>query len=228
MMAVVAGAPASAMPAPNGTSPSRKCQYDVPTSIVAKMASPMAIDVRPAAPATRTPRRAASSGETRDSGITSSAIGSRAAAARIGEKPEHELQVGQGQEQEAEHREELDGDRERPGAEAPAQEVARVEHRLVAAQLPADEGGDGRDTREEGGEGDRGRPAALGALDDAVHERRQAGRRQQPCRRGRGVAGSRPASTGRPPACRPARGLRAPRSGRTPTASRTTRAARRR
>ena len=168
------------MPAPNGSSPARKCQYEEPTSSVAKIRKPVAIRLRPAAPATRTPRRAASSGATRESGITTSAIGTQRRGSPERREAHHELQVRQRQEQEAEHGEELHGHRQRAGAEAAAEEVARVEHRLAAAQLPERRTRRCPATPAASAERSTGRrPAALGALDDPEHERRQPGHREQ-------------------------------------------------
>ena len=50
-----------------------------------------------------------------------------------------ELQVLQDDEEEAERGEELDGDRQRAGGQAPKPEDARVEHRLAQPQLPEHE-----------------------------------------------------------------------------------------
>ena len=75
------------MPAPNGTSAARKCQYDEPASRVAKTTNPVAISPRPIAPVTRVPALAAIAGASRESGITTSAIGMSPAEAWSGEKP---------------------------------------------------------------------------------------------------------------------------------------------
>ena len=72
----MAGAPANAMPAPKGTNPNRKCQYEASVPSVEKMTKPVAISARPIPPVTRKPKRCASRGVTLESGITTAAIGS--------------------------------------------------------------------------------------------------------------------------------------------------------
>jgi hypothetical protein len=69
----VAGAPANAIPAPNGTNPSRKCQYEASVPSVEKITKPVAISDRPTPPVTRKPKRSAIRGVTLESGITTAA-----------------------------------------------------------------------------------------------------------------------------------------------------------
>ena len=60
-------------------------------------------------------------------------------AASSGERPVTNCRYCRADEEEAERSQELDGDGERPGAEAASPEQARVEQRLVHAQLPEHE-----------------------------------------------------------------------------------------
>jgi len=83
-IAVVAGDPASAMPAPNGSRPARKCQYVESVPSVERTMKPVAISPSPIGPVTRTPTWAAILGAKRESGMTTTAIGSSAAAACSG------------------------------------------------------------------------------------------------------------------------------------------------
>ena len=76
--------------------------------------------------------------------MTTIAIGSSDGRRSEWRVAEDELEIGEGQEEEAERGEELHRDREGAGAEAAAEKVARIEHRLVAPQFPEDEAGDRR------------------------------------------------------------------------------------
>jgi hypothetical protein len=107
-----------------------------------------------------------------------SAIGRMDAPAFERRVAEHELQVLEADEEQAELGEELQRERERPGREAAAGEEARIEHRLAPAQLEDHEGdqqdGADREPRQHVGV----EPAADRRLDDPCDEAEQPQRRE--------------------------------------------------
>ena len=86
-----------------------------------------------------------------------------------------ELQVLGQREESAEQGEEGDADRRGADAEAGATEEAEVEHRLVDAMLPPQEGAEQRDGRGEQSDDETRGPALPGRLDDCVHEEAESG-----------------------------------------------------
>ena len=90
-----------------------------------------------------------------------------------------ELQVLGQREDPAEQSEEGDADRRRSDAEAGAAEEAEVEHRLVDATLPPEEGAEQSDAVSERAEHEAGCPAPARGLDDRVDEEAEAGGRER-------------------------------------------------
>ncbi len=91
----------------------------------------------------------------------------------------HELQVLGEDEQQAEQREEGDGEDDAREAEGADREHPDVDHRVRRAQLPPAERGQQQDGRTGLGQRAGRQPAALGAPDDHVDERGQAARGEQ-------------------------------------------------
>ena len=120
--------------------------------------SAAAISTRPRTQVRAVPIRVASFGaSTRAVGIRPNASGTRLSAAISGLSPQHQLEVLQQQEDEAEEREELHGDRDRPGGEAAVGEQPRVEQRLLPACLEGHEAGEADEAGREPGERPRRR-----------------------------------------------------------------------
>ncbi len=89
-----------------------------------------------------------------------------------------ELQVLGQHEDRAEHREEGDADGRCAHAETSVAEEAEVEHRILDARLPPEEGAQQRNAHRERSEHETGGPTVLGRLDDRVHEDAEAGGRE--------------------------------------------------
>ena len=142
-------------------------------SSVERTMKPVAISDRPAAPATRTPTRAAIAGDLRESGMTTSAIGSERAGRLERRVAQHELEVRERQEEEAEGGEELDGDREGAGAEAAPEEVAAGRASARRRRSSQRRKRERRRRRRRARRRSRIAPAALGPFDDAEDERRE-------------------------------------------------------
>ena len=138
-IAVVAGAPARAMPAPNGQEAGEEVRVGRTD-----------LEGREDDEAERHQRQARRTGDTdaeprRDRGSLARERDDDEShrherAGRLQRRvAHHELEVREREEEEAEGREELDGHGEGSGGEAAPGEVPRVEHRLAAAQLPEHE-----------------------------------------------------------------------------------------
>ena len=169
-MSVVAGAVASAIPAPTGRMPASSSQYDDPASSWVSTSIPRPISARPvdrqgatADPGGQVRHLAGQSAEDhrhRDERQT-----------RLeGRVAEHQLDVLDDQEDEAEEHEELQGDRDHARAEVPAGEQARVQERVLRDQAPAHPGDQADDADGERAQGQRVGPAALGSLDGGEHD----------------------------------------------------------
>src|SRR5207247_8581163 len=83
------------------------------------------------------------------------------------------------EEEEPEEGEELHGDRQGPGSEAPPEEVPRIEHRLAPTQLPGEEDSDSDETADECCQRQGIAPAPVRAFDRAEHDCRQPDDREQ-------------------------------------------------
>jgi hypothetical protein len=89
-----------------------------------------------------------------------------------------ELEVLRDEEDEAEQREEGDGDGQRGCGEAPVGEQPEVEHRLRRAPLVPHEGGEQQRGEREAAQRAGRRPPVPGGLDDGEHERSERERRE--------------------------------------------------